>query len=57
MAVAPGSKLAFAPQLVGATVGSQLLVVVPADASGAGGDAATIYVVDVLGIDDPAATN
>ena len=57
VAVAPGSKLAFAPQLVGATVGSQLLVVVPADASGAGGDAATIYVVDVLGIDDPAATN
>lgn len=50
-AVSASSDVAFAAQLVGATVGSQLLIVAPptsADAS------ATVYVVDVLGIDDPA---
>ena len=41
----------FATALKGATVGSQLLVVAPSS----DGDA-TIYVVDLLGIDDPAAT-
>lgn len=51
--VAPGSKVAFASQLQGATVGSQLLVVAPATTDGG---SATIYVVDILGIDDPAPT-
>lgn len=51
--VAPGSRVPFAPQLQGVTVGSQLLVVVPAATAG---ESATIYVVDVLGIDDPAPT-
>lgn len=51
IAVAPNSDLAFASDLSGMTVGSQLLVVAPSS----DGDA-TIYVVDLLGIDDPAAT-
>jgi hypothetical protein len=51
-AVKSSDNLAFAPDLAGATVGSQLLVVAPA--SSAGG-AATAYVVDILGIDDPVA--
>ena len=49
--MAPNSDLAFASDLSGMTVGSQLLVVAPSS----DGDA-TIYVVDLLGIDDPAAT-
>lgn len=49
--VTSSSTLAFAPQLVGQTVGSQLLVVVP----GAAGAAATAYVIDLLGIDAPVA--
>lgn len=53
VAVAPKSPLAFAAEITGATVGSQLLVVVPADSAGG---SATIYVVDVLGIDEPART-
>lgn len=45
----------FAAQLTGQSVGSQLLVVVPAGAdAGAGTGGATIYVVDILGIDEPA---
>lgn len=51
IAVAPNRDLAFASDLSGMTVGSQLLVVAPSS----DGDA-TIYVVDLLGIDDPAAT-
>ncbi|GAA1653505.1 FKBP-type peptidyl-prolyl cis-trans isomerase [Microbacterium flavum] len=46
------SRVPFAAELVGATVGSQLLVVVPADGAGS---AASVYVVDILGIDPPAA--
>lgn len=41
---------AYAAQLKGRTVGSQLLVVVPSD----DGSDAVVYVVDILGIDDPA---
>lgn len=46
--VPPASSLAFASDLVGATVGSQLLIVVPAASADA---SATAYVVDILGID------
>lgn len=42
----------FSAELAGATVGSQLLIVAPP--AGAG-EAATVYVVDILGIDDPVA--
>lgn len=48
VAVTPDSRLGFAAQLQGVTVGSQLLVVVPA---AAGSGSATVYVVDILGID------
>lgn len=51
-AVTTDSQLPFAGQLLGATVGSQLLVVAPAASAGA---AATAYVVDILGIDPVAA--
>lgn len=51
-AVTSSDAVAFAPELAGATVGSQLLVVVPASSEGG---AATAYVVDILGIDDPTA--
>lgn len=50
VAVRSSDTLAFAPELVGATVGSQLLVVVPGASAG---DSATVYVVDILGIDEP----
>ncbi|HYP73970.1 MAG TPA: FKBP-type peptidyl-prolyl cis-trans isomerase, partial [Microbacterium sp.] len=58
VAVAPGSTEPFAAQLVGATVGSQLLIVIPST-SGDGGTAsdASIYVVDILGIDAPTAAS
>lgn len=54
-AVVPSSKkaLPFAAELTGQSVGSQLLVVIPAPA-GTGKPDATVYVVDILGIDDPA---
>jgi hypothetical protein len=48
--VTTADALPFAPELLGATVGSQLLVVVPPTADGG---AATVYVVDILGIDAP----
>lgn len=48
--VGKGSNVAFASQLVGATVGSQLLIVEPASG---GKGSATVYVVDILGIDPP----
>lgn len=56
IAVAPGATEPFAAQLVGATVGSQLLIVIPST-TGDGADApgASIYVVDILGIDEAAA--
>ena len=47
------ASVPFAGDLVGVTVGSQLLIVLPPTADG---KAATIYVVDVLGIDAAAAT-
>lgn len=49
--LSPGASNApaFATALVGATVGSQVLVVVPAD-DAAGADA-TAYVIDILGLD------
>lgn len=50
--VTSSDSIAFAPELAGATVGSQLLVVVPASFTGG---AATAYVIDILGIDDPVA--
>lgn len=49
--VTTADTLPFASELLGATVGSQLLVVVPPSSDGG---AATAYVVDILGIDDPA---
>ncbi|PZU48397.1 MAG: peptidylprolyl isomerase [Microbacterium sp.] len=51
-AVTPSDSIPFAPELIGATVGSQLLVVVPGASEG---ESATVYVVDILGIDPPAA--
>lgn len=55
VAVAPAGTEPFAAQLAGQTVGSQLLVVIPnTDADGAAAPGASIYVVDILGIDDPA---
>lgn len=47
-AIAVSSGPAFAGALVGATVGSQLLVVVPGQTEG---DPTVAYVVDILGID------
>lgn len=47
------SRLAFAPELLGQTVGSQLMVVAPPASAGG---SATVYVVDILGIDDPTPT-
>jgi hypothetical protein len=50
--VAPGADdaPAFAAALVGETVGSQVLVVVPADETS--GTPATAYVIDILGLDE-----
>lgn len=47
-AVTTGADIPFASQLLGATVGSQLLVVVPGASAGS---SATAYVIDILGID------
>ncbi|MFT4051683.1 MAG: peptidylprolyl isomerase [Microbacterium sp.] len=52
-AVTTASDVAFAAQLSGATVGSQLLVVVPAASED---ETAMVYVIDILGIDDPETT-
>lgn len=57
-AVTPSSNTQpFAAELTGQTVGSQLLVVIPnsAEDGGAAKPGATVYVVDILGIDVPAA--
>jgi len=51
-AVTASSSTPYAPELVGETVGSQLLVVSPGATDT---DAATVYVVDIIGIDTPTA--
>ncbi len=56
LAVVPSAQSgpAFATDLTGQTVGSQLLVVIPQPAADAAAKPdATVYVVDILGIDDP----
>ncbi len=54
LGVTTADSLPFAASLLGATVGSQLLIVVPpSEESGS----ATVYVVDILGIDVPTAAS
>lgn len=58
--VSAAQQPGFADALTGQTVGSQVLVVVPADqvvagaAMGVPADTAVVYVIDILGVDDAA---
>lgn len=56
--VAPSSlPTGVADALRGATVGSQLMVVVPKSKLGAGASDTEIFVIDILGVDAPGTTN